>query len=176
MRSVGKNIMNIILTGYRATGKTTIGKALAKKMDREFIDTDDVIEQQAGRKIREIFEQDGWRRFRRIEKKVVRQLAKLDNKIIAAGGGTFMYKANLCLLKNAIVVLLIAPVDVLAARIANDPNRPPLTKDQSSIDEIREVWNRRKERYYEIANIVVDTSDSDFNQAVHEIIDKLKLG
>ncbi|HBH46939.1 MAG TPA: hypothetical protein DDX47_06290, partial [Candidatus Jacksonbacteria bacterium] len=82
--------MNIILTGYRATGKTTIGRALAKVLQKEFIDTDDIIESQEGRKIRDIFERDGWQYFRRIERQVVRRLAKLDNKIIAVGGGTFM--------------------------------------------------------------------------------------
>jgi len=166
--------MNIILTGYRATGKTTVGKALSKKLKRDFIDTDDVIEKKERRKIREIFEQNGWQYFRKIERKVVKDLAKLDNKIIAAGGGTFMYKANLRLLENANVVLLIAPLDVLSERIKNDPNRPPLTKSQSSVDEIREVWSRRKERYYNIADIVVDTANGNTQEIVQEIIDKLK--
>jgi shikimate kinase len=167
--------MNIILTGYRATGKTIIGKALAKRLNMEFIDTDDVIEAREGRKIRDIFTQDGWQYFRRVERKVVRQLAKLDDKIIAVGGGTFMYKDNLRLTKNAKVILLIAPIEVLSERIRNDFDRPPLTKSQSSVQEISEVWNRRKERYYQVADIVVDTADGDVERVVEEIVKKLGL-
>ena len=166
--------MNIILTGYRATGKTTIGKALAKRLNKDFIDTDDVIEHRENRKIKEIFETDGWQYFRRVEKKVVRELAKLDDKIIAVGGGTFMYKANLALTENAKVVLLIAPVEIIAERMASDSNRPPLTKYQSSMSEIREVWNRRKERYYAISDMVVDTSDNDLERIIGEIVSKMK--
>ena len=167
--------MNIILTGYRATGKTTIGKALAKKLNKVFIDTDDVIEEREGMKIRDIFEQKGWKYFRKVEKRVVRSLSRLDDHIIAVGGGTFMYKENMRLAQNAMVVLLIAPIEVLAERIKNDPNRPPLTEAQSSIDEIKEVWGRRKERYYEVSNIVCDTSTGDISKIVDEIIGKLNL-
>lgn len=167
--------MNIILTGYRATGKTTVGKFLAKQIKKEFIDTDDIIEHREGRNIRDIFETKGWQYFRKVEKKVVRELALLDDKIIAVGGGTFMYRANLKLKENARVVLLIAPIEVLSKRIKNDPNRPPLTKSQSSVEEIREVWNRRKERYYAVADLVVDTADGDAERIAREIIKKLKF-
>ncbi|HBH46869.1 MAG TPA: hypothetical protein DDX47_05920, partial [Candidatus Jacksonbacteria bacterium] len=91
------------------------------------------------------------------------------------GGGTFMYKDNLQLLERAKVVLLISPIEVLVQRILSDPNRPPLTKDQSSAEEIREVWNRRKERYYSLADMVVDTSDNNVDRVVGEIMAKLKL-
>lgn len=167
--------MNIILTGYRATGKTTIGKALAKKLRREFIDTDDIIEEREGKKIREIFEAKGWQYFRRIERQVVRDLAGLDNKIIAVGGGAFMYKQNLTLCANATVVLLIASIEELSKRMKQDANRPPLTEGQSSVDEIRDVWNRRKARYYQIAHIVVNTTDGNTERIVNEIIEKLQL-
>lgn len=167
--------MNIILTGYRGSGKTTIGKALAKRLKREFIDTDDLIEAHEGMKIKEIFDKHGWQYFRKVEKRVIQELAKLDNAVIAVGGGAFMYKDNLCLEENARVVLLIAPLEVISMRIKNDPNRPPLTEGQSSIEEIREVWGRRKERYYALARAVVDTGDGDAIRAVEEIIVKLKI-
>ena len=165
--------MNIIITGYRATGKTTIGKALAKLLKKEFIDTDDSIEKREGRKIREIFEQHGWRYFRRVEKRVVRELLKCDDKVIAVGGGTFMYKENLLLTEKAVVILLIAPVEIISERMKNDSNRPPLTGAQSSVEEISEVWNRRKQRYYEVANIVVNTADGNVERVVKEITEKL---
>lgn len=165
--------MNIILTGYRATGKTTIGKALAKRLKREFIDSDDVIEKRTGKKIKDIFQEHGWKYFRRIEKKVVKDLSKLDNKIIAVGGGTFMYKDNLILKNNAFVFLLIAPIEVISERMKSDINRPPLSDAQSAIEEIKEVWNRRKERYYAVCDMVINTGDGDVNRAVAEIVNKL---
>lgn len=167
--------MNIILTGYRGSGKTTIGKALAKRLQREFIDTDDLIEAKEGMKVKSLFDKRGWQYFRQVEKKVIRGLTKKDNAVIAVGGGSFMYKENLCLKENASIVLLIAPLEVLSERIKSDPNRPPLTEGQASTDEIREVWGRRKERYYAIADAVVDTGDGDVERVVEEIIDKLKL-
>ena len=167
--------MNIILTGYRATGKTTIGASLAARLNREFIDTDDRIEEREKMKIKDIFEKRGWQYFRKVEKTIVRTLAKLDDKIIAVGGGTFMYKENLQLTQNAKVVLLIAPIEILAERIRNDPNRPPLTEAQSSVDEIMEVWGRRKERYYEVSDIVCDTRTGDVEKIVDEIVRKLEV-
>ncbi|MBI4359569.1 MAG: shikimate kinase [Candidatus Jacksonbacteria bacterium] len=167
--------MNIILTGYRGSGKTTIGKALAKRLKREFIDTDDLIEEKERMKIKDIFDKRGWQYFRKVEKLVIQELAKRDNAVIAVGGGAFMYKENLCLEENARVVLLIAPLEVISERIKSDPNRPPLTEGQSSIEEIRDVWGRRKERYYSLADAVVDTGDGDVKRAVEEIAVKLNL-
>jgi len=167
--------MNIILTGYRGSGKTTIGRALARRLSREFIDTDDLIEEKEGMKIKEIFDKRGWQYFRKIEKKMIRGLTKKHNTVIAVGGGSFMYKENLCLKENALVVLLIAPLEVLSLRIKTDPNRPPLTEGQSSTDEIREVWGRRKERYYGLADAVLDTGDGNVERVVSEIIEKLQL-
>lgn len=167
--------MNLVLTGYRATGKTTIGKALAYKLQKEFIDTDDIIEKREKRKIREIFEQNGWKYFRKVEKLVVKKLSRLDNKIIAVGGGAFMYKQNLVLCENASVVLLIASIEEISKRMQEDSSRPPLTNAQSSSEEIREVWNRRKSRYYEVADIVINTTDGNTERIVNEVIEKLRL-
>lgn len=165
--------MNIVLTGYRGTGKTTIGRALAQRLKREFIDTDDRVEALEGMSIREIFQKKGWQYFRRVEKKVIRKLSLLDDKVIAVGGGAFMYKDNLRLKVNAKIVLLIAPPEVLSERIQGDPNRPPLTDAQSSVEEIRAVWARRRERYYAVADIVVDTRDGNIERAVAEIMTQL---
>ena len=167
--------MNLVLTGYRATGKTTIGKALAYTLQKEFIDTDDSIEQREKRRIREIFEQNGWKYFRKVEKLVVKKLSRLDDKIIAVGGGAFMYKQNLVLCENARVILLIASIDEISKRMQEDSSRPPLTDAQSSSEEIREVWNRRKSRYYEVADIVINTTDGNTERIVDEIIEKLGI-
>ncbi len=167
--------MNLLLTGYRGAGKTTIGAIIAKKLNRTFIDIDDFIEKHEGKSIREIFEQHGWQYFREVEKTIVKKLCSQDGAVIAVGGGAFMQDENLCLTKNSHIVLLIAPVNVLAKRISNDANRPPLHENQSSVDEIEQVWNERKERYYSIAKYVLDTSQYQGENAADKIIEHFGL-
>lgn len=162
--------MNIILTGYRGSGKTTVGKILAKKLKRPFLDMDDIIEKQEDRKIREIFQKDGWQKFRQIEKKQVQQIcSSVNNAVIAIGGGTLMYDENLCLTHDAKVVLLTAPLEILVERIVDDPSRPPLTKSQSSVEEIKKIWNERKDRYFKVADIIIDTGNGDAEKTAEEI-------
>lgn len=167
--------MNLLLTGYRGSGKTTIGKIIAHKLNRIFIDIDDVIEQREGKKIREIFDEHGWEYFREVEKQVVKGLCVIDGAIIAVSGGALMYDENLCLIENSHIVLLKAPVPVLAERITNDKNRPPLNKDQSNVSEIEQVWNERKDRYHDLADYVLDTSKYQNAAAADKIIKHYKL-
>lgn len=168
--------MNIILTGYRASGKTTIGKILAKKLKRTFLDLDNLIEKQEKRKIREIFSQDGWRKFRSIERKKVKELSETaKGAIIALGGGALMDDENLIITKNAKVILLHAPLKILAKRIACDPHHPPLTNSQSNLAEIKKVWSQRRDRYYQLADLIVNTGASDPTKAVEKIVNYLKI-
>ncbi|KKT35738.1 MAG: Shikimate kinase [Parcubacteria group bacterium GW2011_GWA2_44_12] len=167
--------MNLLLTGYRGAGKTTIGAIIAKKLNRTFIDIDDLIEQREGKSIKEIFEQRGWQYFREIEKEVVKELCEVNGAVIAVGGGTFMYDENLCLKENSKIALLVAPVEVLADRIGNDPNRPPLHENQSSTEEIGGVWRERKQRYYELADYVLDTKIYQNETAADMIIKHFNL-
>ena len=86
-----------------------------------------------------------------------------------------MYKQNLVLCENARVILLIASIEEISKRMQEDSSRPPLTDAQSSSEEIREVWNRRKSRYYEVADIVINTTDGNTERIVDEIIEKLGI-
>ena len=168
--------MNIILTGYRASGKTTIGQILAKKLKRPFLDLDNLIEQQERKTIREIFKQDGWREFRRLEREKVKELSKTANDaIIAVGGGTLMDDENLIISKNAKVILLQAPLKVLAQRIASDPNRPPLSHSQSNLAEIKKTWVQRQSRYRQLADLTVNTGLSNPEKAVEKIVNYLNI-
>ena len=110
-----------------------------------------------------------------IEKEVVKELCEVNGAVIAVGGGTFMYDENLCLKENSKIALLVAPVEVLADRIGNDPNRPPLHENQSSTEEIGGVWRERKQRYYELADYVLDTKIYQNETAADMIIKHFNL-
>ena len=124
--------MNITLIGYRGSGKTSIGKLLAQKLWRDFVDTDQLIVDHAGMTIREIFAAEGEAGFRQREAAVVAEVAAKENQIIAAGGGAVLDPANVASLKRSgKIVWLKADPKTLHARIqadaATNANRPNLT-------------------------------------------------
>lgn len=117
--------MVITLIGYRGSGKSSVARLLAAKLNLTWIDSDDVIEEQAGRSIREIFAEDGEAEFRRLERAVIRDLTNCDSLVIAAGGGAILADENRQAMKSAgAVVWLQASVDNLVQRIQADDSTP----------------------------------------------------
>ncbi len=151
--------MNVVLTGMRGTGKSSIGRALAEALDCAFVDTDVQIEALAGCRIADLVSQHGWDRFRELERQVVSAVAAVDRHVIATGGGTLIDEANAVRLKaGGLVVLLECDLDVLQRRIAAETNRPSLTGQGSAVDELKQVWAARQQRYYEVADLRVEVS------------------
>jgi len=93
--------MNVVLVGFRGSGKSTIGKLLSERTGREFIDCDDFIEKRTNLTIREIFERHGESHFRTLESEAIAELAKLDGKIVATGGGAVLKYQNMQVFKRA---------------------------------------------------------------------------
>jgi shikimate kinase len=170
-----REIPNIYLTGMRGSGKSTLGKELAKILNFEFIDSDDEIEKQEKSKIREIVKQKSWFHFRKIEKYVIRRLARKKNVVIATGGGVILDKENVTRLqKNGKIILLTAPIETLEKRIKNDSNRPSLTKQKNLKDELTELWAKRKEKYKQSADFEFDSEkDLSLNEKAQQIIQLL---
>ena len=165
--------MVITLIGYRGSGKSSVGRQLAQRLNCSCIDSDDVIEERAGRSIREIFEQDGEDEFRRLESEVLGQLTERKNVIIAAGGGAILTRKNRDAVKGAgPVVWLQADVNTLTDRIMQDVStadrRPNLT-DQSVTDEIAGVLRERWPLYDDAASICIETE----GQSVEQIVDAI---
>ena len=153
-------MMNVILTGMRGTGKSNIGRALANLMGYAFVDTDDAIEKVANCRIAEIVAQDGWDRFRSLEKKIIVRVAEQDDQVIATGGGALIDPHNAALLKNrGVVVLLVCDVPTLQRRIAVEASRPSLTGEASAVEELKEVWQSRCTIYHAVADLVYDVSE-----------------
>lgn len=151
--------MNIVLTGLRGSGKTTIGKLIAEKLKWKFVDLDKEIEKSAKAKIKEIVENHGWEYFRALEKKVTEKIAKGKKLVIATGGGTIIDPKNeKHLRKNAKLVYLYVKPEICAQRILNDPNRPPLTNKESVKEELKQLYKERSPLYRKSADLIFKRS------------------
>ena len=134
--------MNIILSGFMGCGKTTIGKIIAQKLNLDFIDTDKLIEEREGRRIREIFDTDGEGYFRDKEHEICAELSREDNKVIATGGGALTFNRNKEVLsKNGRIIFIDVDLDTIIKRIGNDSRRPLLNS------ETRALFDRRNPIY-----------------------------
>ena len=146
------NKRNIVLIGMPSSGKTTIGKALAARMGKRFADTDELIVGTTGKSIPEIFEKEGEKVFREIEKKVICDIAVNDGTVIATGGGVILDEKNVLALKrNGVIVYLDRKIDNL---IATDSR--PLS---SNVDDLKKLYAKRKPLYEKYAEITIDDND-----------------
>ena len=166
--------MNIVLIGFRGTGKSTVGKLLAKRLERDFVDSDKYIESATGKTIKSIFEEDGEESFRKIEADTIAELSKADNKVISAGGGAVIKEENVRNLKdNGFLVLLEATPEIIHNRIAKDgktaQQRPSLT-DKKPLDEIKHLIEQREHAYKNAADFTINTSYISCEDIVSEII------
>jgi len=169
--------MIVTLIGYRGSGKSSVARPLAARWGWTAVDADDVIEQRAGRTIREIFSQSGEAEFRRLERETIADLVRQSSLVLAAGGGAILDEATRHALRAAgPVVWLRAPVDELAARIAQDATtadrRPNLTS-AGGIDEIERVLAEREPLYRQCATLVVETGGRTLDDVVASLAREL---
>jgi shikimate kinase len=162
-------MQNIALIGFMAVGKSAVGRNLAKKLRRRFVDLDRVIEKTAGMKISEIFAQKGEPYFRQLEKKTLAKILQGEEQVIATGGGVIMDDDSLMLLRDrALVIGLTASVDVLLTRAGSSSKRP-LLKEVNRKERVEELLMQRGSRYAQ-AHITIDTSELTVDQVVEKII------
>jgi shikimate kinase len=169
--------MVITLIGYRGSGKSSVARLLAAKLNLTWIDSDDVIEERSGRSIHDIFSEDGEPEFRRLEHTVIRELTSQDSLVIAAGGGAILAEENRMAMRAAgPVVWLQASVANLAKRIQNDDatvdRRPSLT-GQAVADEVEAVLRSRHSLYADAATMTVNTDGLTLEQVAEEIVQQL---
>jgi len=163
--------MNIVLIGYRGVGKSSVGKALAARLNRELISTDAEVVRRAGQTIPAIVEQHGWEYFRDRESDVCRDLAGRDNLIIDTGGGAILRPQNVEVLKtNGTLFWLTASVGSIAARIGGDTQRPSLTGTKSFIEEIEEVLKERAPKYRTAADHIIATDSQPIARVAEQIV------
>ena len=166
---------NVALIGFMGVGKTAVGKVLAKKLKREFVELDSLIEQKAGKSIPEIFEQDGEIAFRELEIEVTKAVAREKHLVIACGGGVVLNKINIDRLREeSRIVCLTASPKVILERVSGEPWGRPLLKVDNPYLAIQGLL-RFREPFYEIAtDIKIDTSKLDIDSVAEQIISRLK--
>ena len=164
--------MNIVLIGMRGSGKTTVGKLLAKKLDRQFIEMDELIVRRVGLDIPEIVKQYGWEKFRQVEKEITQEVAELDDVVNATGGGVVTREENIHeLKKKGRLVWLKANTDTLLKRIGNDRYRPSLT-GKSPREDLETVLPERTPIYERVAEFIINT-ETKRPEEVAEVIAEL---
>jgi shikimate kinase len=162
--------MNLVLIGYRGTGKSTVARLLAEKLGMEVVSLDREIVRRAGRSVREIVAQHGWSQFRDLESAVTRDVSERDSIIIDAGGGVILRRENVeSLRRGGKLFWLRASVPVIVARIEAGTERPPLTPGKSFTEEVEEVLRERTPLYEAAADHQIDTDGLSPEQVAAEI-------
>lgn len=164
----GRTIHNIALIGFMASGKSTVGRAVAEWLGFSFVDTDELVEQRAGKSVAAIFAEDGEEKFREYERQVAAELVDRRDTVIATGGGFGADPANLASLKtHALVVCLWASPEVLHERARRLENRP-LLRVPDPLRRIRELLAKRTPVYQQ-ADVLINT-EGRHNHEVAQIV------
>ena len=169
--------MNIVLIGYRCSGKTSVGQTLAEALNRDFLDTDELIEGKVGRSIEAIIAGDGWDYFRDREREVIEEVSGRDLLVIATGGGIVMNEENVInLKKNGWIVWLNGKAEVLKERMEREQRsgkiRPSLT-GAGPLDEVKEVLKIRTPLYQKAGDFTLDTNHLSVREVAASIMKAL---
>ncbi len=163
--------MNLVLIGYRGTGKSTVARLVAKQLEMEVVSLDDEIVRSAGHSIPEIVAAHGWPHFRDVESEVTKRVCERDHLIIDAGGGVILRQENVeNLRRNGKLFWLRASVPVIVARIEGGTERPALTTGKSFTAEVEEVLRARTPLYAAAAHHRINTDTLSPEQVAAEVI------
>jgi shikimate kinase len=158
----------IVLMGFMGTGKSEVGRRLAQRLGRAFVDTDQLVEERAGKRVAAIFADDGEPAFRMLERAAVADAAARGGAVIAVGGGAVLDPENVRHLRAAgVLVYLRARPEVVLRRIGDTTHRPLLRDDPKGT--IDRLLAERGPVYAAAADVTVDTSEHTADEVVREI-------
>jgi shikimate dehydrogenase len=165
---------NIYLTGFMASGKTTVGKALAERLHKSFIDTDEEIVRDNECSIADIFEREGEEAFRQMESELIEKLSIYEEQgisfVVSLGGGAIKSEKNIEFMKKSgTVILLYSNPEITYERTKDDENRP-LLKNRHSVEGIKELMDERAPLYEKAKDFTVNTDSGDIPAIVDEIM------
>jgi len=163
--------MNIVLIGYRGTGKSTVAKIIGQRLGRKVMSTDAEIVKEAGQSIPQIVEQFGWDHFRELETQMCRKLQDQTNLVIDTGGGLILKEENVKILKSTGTFFwLTAEVPTIVNRISGDTQRPSLSGTKSFVEEIEDILKERTPKYQAAADHVISTDQATPHQIADAIL------
>jgi shikimate kinase len=170
--------MNVILIGFRCTGKTAVGRELACRLGRPFVDADTYLQERAGKNIAAIFAEGGEPLFRRLEREVLTELTHKDGIVLAAGGGAVLDEENVRRLRGSgLVVCLTASLETILRRLAADEKteseRPRLTAEADLRREVEHLLARREPFYQRAAHVTIDMEGLTVSEAAEEVLRQL---
>lgn len=164
---------NIILTGFMGTGKSSLGRLLARAIGYRFVDTDHKIEERYGLSIRQIFATQGEATFRKLETELVRELAGETGLVIATGGGLVLNPENVALLQqNGRIFCLSAPADKILERISLQPGKRPLLDEPNPRQRINELLTQRQAAYSQFEQL--STANDDPQKILRGLLARLR--
>lgn len=161
---------NIILIGFMGSGKSSVGRLLAEKLERKFVDMDDEIEIAENKTINEIFEEYGEEHFRSLETGYLEKLLTKKNKVISTGGGVIIKEENVEILRKiGVVVYLNTSIEQLMKNLEGDTLRP-LLQGKDVKEKIVNLLRTREPIYFEAANMIIQTEGKSVEDVTNEII------
>ncbi|MFQ5780877.1 MAG: shikimate kinase [Nitrospiria bacterium] len=164
---------NVVLLGFMGTGKSIIGRRLAVEFGYRFVDTDQLIEERAGKRIPEIFAEEGEAWFRRLETETILDVSERTGCVISTGGGVPLNPDNMKALgRNGILVSLRARPEVILKRVQKRAGKRPLLQGPNPLSEIRRLLEER-EVFYNRSAIIIDTSDIEVKESVRRIKERV---
>ena len=161
--------MNIYFCGMIGSGKTTIGKGLAKTLQLDFYDLDQEMDRILGHSFHKLVKDKGWVAFRELEYSICKNFVQLQNSIICLGGGTVRYEWNMDILKGTgLIILLTAATEELIRRV-KPADRPRVNVGTTLEEDIRMMWQSSKDKYYNAADVVYKTDHKHIEQEIREL-------
>ncbi len=166
---------SIALIGFMGVGKTAVGKALAKRLGKEFVELDTLIERQAGKTIPAIFREDGETAFRELEIEITGEVSRKKNAVIACGGGVVLNRINIDRLRQEnLIVCLTASPEIIIKRTSSRAGSRPLLDVADMALEVTRLLKIREPLYRRAADITVNTSHRSIGRVVAEIISRVE--
>ena len=169
---------NIVLIGYRCTGKSTVARALAKMLEIPAVDTDEIVQRLTGLSITRMVAEGGWELFRTYERDVIADVVRKERNVIATGGGVVEDENNRRLLSEGnMIIWLTADSRTISKRMVIDgkseEERPPLSNDPL-VDEIDRILEKRTPLYREMADLVIDTTVAAADETAGKIVEHME--
>ena len=165
-------MVNIVLIGMSGVGKTEKGKYIARKMDRDFIDTDFLVTVKESLSIDDIFKKSGEEYFRNIEAEIIKQVSNLQSRVISTGGGIVLREANIGYLKsNGFIVYLKSDVGTIVTNLSNSKTIRPLLKNSPNLyQSVYNLYQFRKELYQSYSDLIINVEDKSIEDVYNEVL------